>query len=84
MSTAIHVKVRCFSHLRYAMGTSEFELELTSASTLADVAQQVRKLGGSAVDELPFRLALNQVFASSTTAVADGDEVALIPPVQGG
>lgn len=84
MSAEIRVKVRCFSHLRYALGKSEFELELTSESTLADVAQRVRELGGSSVDELPFRLALNQVFASDTAVLADGDEVALIPPVQGG
>ncbi len=84
MTDPLRIKVRCFSQLRYALGASEIEIELLPPASLGDVARQVREMGGPAVAALPFRLALNKAFAEEDTPVHEGDEVALISPVQGG
>jgi molybdopterin synthase catalytic subunit/molybdopterin converting factor small subunit len=71
------VTVRLFAGLRERAGWSEKELE---AATVADVWSQLG-LG----DEPPGLLyAVNHRYAPPETALADGDEVALIPPVSGG
>ena len=71
------VSVRLFAGLRQRAGWSEREVE---AATVADVWPQLG-LG----DEPPGLLyAVNKRYAERETALADGDEVALIPPVSGG
>ena len=71
------VSVRLFAGLRERAGWSEGEVE---AATVADVWPQLG-LG----DEPPGLLyAVNKCYADRDTALADGDEVALIPPVSGG
>ena len=74
----MRVSVRLFAGLRERAGWSEREID---AATLADVWPALG-LGG---DEPPGLLyAVNKQYASRDTALADGDEVALIPPVSGG
>jgi MoaE-MoaD fusion protein len=71
------VQVRLFAGLRERAGWSQREIE---AATVADVWAQLG-LG----DEPPGLLyAVNRQYASADTPLADGDEVALIPPVSGG
>ena len=73
----VPVSVRLFAGLRERAGWSEREVE---AATVADVWPQL-DLG----DEPPGLLyAVNKRYADRETALADGDEVALIPPVSGG
>ena len=76
----MHVKVRLFAGLRERAGTGARELELPPAATVADVWP---RLG---LDEEPAGLlyAVNQRYADRDSVLADGDEVALIPPVSGG
>jgi molybdopterin synthase catalytic subunit/molybdopterin converting factor small subunit len=71
------IHVRLFAGLREQAGWSERELE---AATVADVWPALG-LG----DEPPGLLyAVNREYADRDRELADGDEVALIPPVSGG
>lgn len=85
MAVAIAVRARLFARLREQAGTDTEEVELPAGSTVADVYDAVRRLhSGLETDRGVVRAALNQEFTDWVTAVADGDEVAFIPPVSGG
>jgi molybdopterin synthase catalytic subunit/molybdopterin converting factor small subunit len=76
----MHVVVKLFAGVRERAGTGERALELPDGARAADVWQEL-ELG----DEPPGLLyAVNRVYADADRALADGDEVALIPPVSGG
>jgi molybdopterin synthase catalytic subunit/molybdopterin converting factor small subunit len=73
----LSVRVRLFAGLRERAGWSEREID---AATLADVWPALGL--GDEPDGLLY--AVNKSYAPRETALADGDEVALIPPVSGG
>jgi molybdopterin synthase catalytic subunit/molybdopterin converting factor small subunit len=76
----VNVSVRLFAGLRERAGTGERELELPDAARVSDVWRAL-DLG----DEPPGLLyAVNKRYADAEQQLADGDEVALIPPVSGG
>ncbi len=71
--------------LKDIVGRSEDHLELTEPASLGSVFEhyagqfpRLQELASSIV------LACNQQFGDRSTAVADGDEVAFLPPVSGG
>jgi molybdopterin synthase catalytic subunit len=74
------VAVRLFAGLRELAGTRATEIELPAGSTAADVWPAL-ELGAEPAGLL---LAVNKDYAARDTALQDGDEVALIPPVSGG
>lgn len=78
------VTVLLFASYAEALGASSLALELTGEATVADVISSVRAKPGA--DRLPPTplVAVNQQYASASSRVRDGDEVALIPPVAGG
>ncbi len=69
--------VRLFAGLRESAGWSSRELD---AATVADVWPQL----GLGDEPRGLLYAVNKEYAGRETALADGDEVALIPPVSGG
>jgi molybdopterin synthase catalytic subunit/molybdopterin converting factor small subunit len=71
------VRVRLFAGLRERAGWSQREVD---AATVADVWRAL-DLGDEPTGLL---YAVNKEYASREHALADGDEVALIPPVSGG
>ena len=72
--------IRLFAGLRERAGVAERELELAEGSRVGDVWAAL-DLG----DEPPGLLyAANQAYVPRERALAEGDEVALIPPVSGG
>jgi molybdopterin synthase catalytic subunit/molybdopterin converting factor small subunit len=71
------VRVRLFAGLRERAGWSQREVD---AATVADVWRAL-DLGDEPSGLL---YAVNKEYASRECALADGDEVALIPPVSGG
>jgi molybdopterin synthase catalytic subunit len=74
------VAVRLFAGLRERAGTGGRELDLPAGATIADVWPAL-DLG----DEPPGLLyARNRGYVEAGEPLADGDEVALIPPVSGG
>ena len=76
----MRVVVRLFAGLRELAGTGQRELELPGDASVRDV-WPLLGLG----DEPPGLLyAVNKQYAEAAQALADGDEVALIPPVSGG
>ena len=74
------VTVRLFAGLRERAGWNARELELPDGAKVKDVWAEL-ELG-----EQPrgIHYALNKGYADKSAALADGDEVALIPPVSGG
>lgn len=76
----MRITVRLFAALRERAGWSERELDVPDGAAVADVWSQL-ELG----DEPPgLAYARNREYASRADALADGDEVAVIPPVSGG
>src|SRR6185437_5850293 len=76
----MRITVRLFAALRERAGWSKRELDLPDGAVVADVWPAL-DLG----DEPPgLAYARNREYADRDTAVAAGDEVAVIPPVSGG
>lgn len=72
------ITVKSFARYRPLLGFAE--LELPVVATLGELLKDPR-LALLPRDAL---LAVNQRFADQATPLADGDEVALMPPVSGG
>ena len=74
------VTVRLFAGLRELAGTGERELDLAEGARVADVWPAL------ALGDEPAGLlyAVNRQYAAREGELAEGDEVALIPPVSGG
>lgn len=79
------VRVLLFAVARDLAGASERHLSLADGATVSDVVAKLR-------EELPAiaplletsAVAVNRVFARSTTLLSEADEVAILPPVSGG
>jgi len=78
------VTVKCFSQIKFALGVEQLSLELESDQTTEDVERIVRKNAKGQLDGITLRLAVNLVYVREPVVLKDGDEVAFIPPVQGG
>lgn len=76
----ITVTVRTFARYRELLGFEQRECDLSEPASLAELLAQpqLAKLPAEAL------LAVNQAFATADVVLADGDEVALMPPVSGG
>jgi molybdopterin synthase catalytic subunit len=76
----VRVRVRLFAGLRELAGTGRRVLELPEGASVGDV------WAGLGLGDEPRGLlyAVNRAYAARDQALADGDEVALIPPVSGG
>jgi molybdopterin synthase catalytic subunit len=66
------------------LGDEVITLELPAGATAGEVLERVRKMADMRLTSLPMRVAINREFVSESATLRDGDEVALIPPVQGG
>ena len=80
----IHVRVRLFASLRERLGQSSLTLELNEGATAAAVLATLAAVAPSLGETSNLALAVNQRYATDATPLADGDEVALLPPVSGG
>ena len=76
----MQVRIRLFAGLRERAGTGARTLDLTDGATLGDVWPAL----GLGDEPSGLLYAVNRRYAEVATALADGDEVALIPPVSGG
>jgi molybdopterin synthase catalytic subunit/molybdopterin converting factor small subunit len=76
----LRVRVRLFAGLRERAGAAERELELPDGAHVADVWTPL-DLGEEPAGLL---YAVNKEYALGDRLLADGDEIALIPPVSGG
>ena len=85
-NVTITVRVRAFARMRELLDGPDFALELPAGSTLVDVWEALRERNRK-IDALASstRIARNgRVVALLGETVADGDEIALLPPVGGG
>ncbi len=76
----VQITVRLFAGLRERAGSAGRTLDLGEGATVADV-WALLDLGDEPAGLL---YAVNKEYAPAATPLADGDEVALIPPVSGG
>ena len=78
------VTVLLFASYADALGKSSIELDLAPGSTIRDVLGTLASLPGG--ERLPPRplVAVNEEYASTSTELRGGEEVAVIPPVAGG
>jgi MoaE-MoaD fusion protein len=77
--------VRLFAMLRESAGSDHVEIELPEGATAADALEALRSAPGLEVlERLPVRLAVNREYAGPGTELAEGDELAAVPPVSGG
>ena len=81
----MRVTVRLFAHLRDLAGTGELVRELPPGATVGGVWEA---LIADWPDFAPYArsmtCAVNADYSRMTATVADGDEIAFLPPVSGG
>jgi molybdopterin converting factor subunit 1 len=80
----VEVRVRLFAGLRERAGTGTVDVELSEAATVADVWPAVAQVAPLGDQPAGVMFAVNRAYAEPAQELADGDEVALIPPVSGG
>ena len=79
------LRVLAFARLREVLGFGERTLDVGSAVTLEDVWTSLTAASPEAVRlRASTRFARNGVIVDGSSRVADGDEIALLPPVGGG
>ena len=78
------VTVLLFASYADALGASSLAIDFPANATVADVLAELRTRPGA--ERLPPSplVAVNQRYASATSVVRAGDEIAVIPPVAGG
>ena len=76
----MRVTVRLFAGLREHAGTARRDLDLGDGARVADVWRAL-ELGD---EPAGIAFAVNRAYVERSQALAEGDEVALIPPVSGG
>jgi molybdopterin synthase catalytic subunit len=81
----MRIRVRLFAVQRELAGTREVPLELPDGATVADAWDGlVARHPALAPGRDSVRFAVNAAYAEPATGLAEGDEVAMIPPVSGG
>ncbi|MDE3131964.1 MAG: molybdenum cofactor biosynthesis protein MoaE, partial [Acidobacteriota bacterium] len=76
----MRVQIRLFASLRERAGADELTLELPDGALVRDALNELHWLTG----DLRAVLAVNRDYATESTPLHPGDELALIPPVSGG
>jgi molybdopterin converting factor subunit 1 len=81
----MRVTVRLFARLRDLAGSGELLRDVSAPATVQTVWQSlVQDMPGLRDYERTMSVAVNADYAKMTAAVAEGDEVAFMPPVSGG
>jgi molybdopterin synthase catalytic subunit len=80
----MRVLVRLFASYREAAGVGRIELELPPGATVKDAIFRIVKDHPLIAEGRQVVIARNHEYVTPDEPLADGDEVALIPPVSGG
>lgn len=80
------VDVRLFAVLREQAGRDSVTVEIAEGATVRDAIAAVAREHGLAdlMARMPVVMAVNREYARADATLAEGDELALIPPVSGG
>ena len=80
----VNVRVLLFASYADRLGLESVRVALPALATVADALDHVRSLpGGEQIPPRPL-CAVNLAHAGLATRLAEGDEVALLPPLAGG
>jgi molybdopterin converting factor subunit 1 len=81
----MHLDVTFFALYRERAGRSRIQVELPAGATVADLTDEVRRhFPRLAPADVRVVVAVNAEYAGPDTALHQGDDVCLIPPVSGG
>ena len=81
----LRIHIRLFAMQRELAGTRAVDVDVAVGATIEDVGRAwVARYPVLAAGRPAVRFAHNGAYAPADTALADGDEVAMIPPVSGG
>ena len=81
----MRVTVRLFARLRDLAGSGELVRDVETPATVETVWRSlVDEMPGLGEYERTMSVAVNADYAKMSAKVADGDEVAFLPPVSGG
>lgn len=81
----MRIRVRLFAAVREIVGERELEVEVEVGTTAAGVVEHLAAAHPRIADlEKRLMLAVNREYVDGGRVLAEGDEVALIPPVSGG
>lgn len=78
------VRVRFFASLRERLRTAELQRALPHGATVADLVALLQSDFPAMAGSGRVSIAVNAEYVDPQHVLADGDEVALIPPVSGG
>jgi molybdopterin synthase catalytic subunit len=81
----MRINVRVFAQYADWLGTDHLVLEMPSTATVADAVRSIRSRdpSGHLIPEEPL-VAVNLEHVRGNRTLADGDELALLPPLAGG
>jgi MoaE-MoaD fusion protein len=80
----VQVNVRLFASYREAAGVGHLQLNLPPGSRVRDAIAEIAKRHPLITEGRRVVIAKNRDYVTADEPLADGDEVALIPPVSGG
>ena len=80
----MRVHVRLFASYREAAGVGHIELDLPPGSTAKDAIMEIARRHPLIAEGRSVVIAKNRDYVTPEEPLADGDELALIPPVSGG
>ena len=80
----MRVNVRLFASYREAAGVGHLPLDMPPGSTVKDVIAEIARRHPLITEGRKVVIAKNRDYVTPEEPLADGDEVALIPPVSGG
>jgi molybdopterin synthase catalytic subunit len=83
--TALRIRVRLFARQRELAGTREVALRVPAPAIVEDAWTALALAVPAIADGRPYvRFAVNGAYAEPSARLADGDELAIVPPVSGG
>ena len=81
----MRIEVRLFAQARERVGSAHARLELPDGSPVSDALTALGRVHPELVELRPhLAVAIDGVLARATDTLADGNELALLPPVSGG
>jgi len=81
----LYVRVLFFASTREIIGTNSIEIEMSEGATIRDLRDDLSKqFPGLGSVEKNLAVAINEEYVVDDAPLANGDQVALIPPVSGG
>lgn len=84
MSEVLRIRVLLFARFAELLGETELTIDVGEPATVRTVLDNLReRAGGAQLPPSPM-VARNRVQAQLDTALEDGDEVAVLPPLAGG